>query len=103
MLQRIESYISISVKERGLGNRVDLSKATNILFGLRQQYGVYLEFPGRYEDGKVIVKIPYEDAMRLTTSPTKGQLYWTDENGNKKATVPAPVHVDELLREAGYD
>ena len=103
MLQKIESYLSISVKERGTGKEIDLSKAKNILFGIRQQYGTYLEFPGRYENGKVVVKVPYEDAMLLTTSPTRGQLYWTDENDNKKATVSAPVHVDELLREAGYD
>lgn len=103
MLQKIESYLSISIRERGTKKLVDLSKAKNILFSLKQQYGAYLEFSGKYENGKVIVKIPYEDAMRLTTSPTQGQLYWTDEKGNKKATLPVPVRVDELLREAGYD
>ena len=101
MLQKIESHILISVKENG--SLVDLSKSKSILFGIKQQYGKYMEFRGELVDGKILVKIPYKDAMNLTTSPTKCQLYWTDENGNKKATSSAPLPIEELLREAGYD
>lgn len=62
-----------------------------------------MEFPGTYTDGKILVKIPYESAMGLTTSSTKGQLYWTTENGNKQATKTISVPVEELIREVGYD
>lgn len=103
MLQRIESSLVLSVTNGQGGEKLDLSKATNLLFSIKQQYGVYLEFPVTHIDGKLLVKIPYESAMKLTTSPAKGQLYWTDEYGNKKATLSAPLCVEELLREAGYE
>lgn len=102
MLQRIESLLSLTVKNSD-GTLVDFSKASSILFSIRQQHGIYLEFPGLLVEGKLLVKVPYEDAMKLTTSPTKAQLYWTDEYNHKHATTACEIPVDELIREAGYD
>lgn len=103
MLQRIESKLVLSVQQGRNGELVDFSNARNFLFCVKQQYGVYMEFPAQYVNGKLLVIIPYRDAMKLTTSPTKGQLCWTDEYGNKKATLAEPLCVGELLREAGYE
>lgn len=102
MLQRIESNLLLTVKNLD-GTPVDFSKASNILFSIRQQHGVYLEFPALLVEGKLLVKVPYEDAMKLTTSPTKAQLYWTDEYDRKHATTACDIPVEELIREAGYD
>lgn len=55
MLQKIESHILISVKENG--SLVDLSKSKSILFGIKQQYGKYMEFPGELVDGKILVNV----------------------------------------------
>lgn len=103
MLQRIESKLVLSVRQGRNGELVDFSNARNFLFCVKQQYGVYMEFSAQYVNGKLLVIIPYKDAMKLTTSPTKGQLCWTDEYGNKKATLATPLCVGELLREAGYE
>ena len=103
MLQRIESKLVLSVRKGRNGELIDFSNARNILFCVKQQYGVYMEFPAKYTDGKLLVTIPYEEAMKLTTSPTKGQLCWTDEDGNRKASLATPLCVEELLREAGYE
>lgn len=103
MLQRIESKLVLSVRKGRNGELVDFSNARNFLFCVKQQYGVYMEFSAQYVNGKLLVIIPYKDAMKLTTSPTKGQLCWTDEYGNKKATLATPLCVGELLREAGYE
>lgn len=103
MLQRIESKLVLSVRQGRNGELVDFSNARNFLFCVKQQYGVYMEFPAQYVNGKLLVIIPYKDAMRLTTSPTKGQLCWTDEYGNKKASLAASLCVGELLREVGYE
>lgn len=103
MLQRIESKLVLSVRQGRNGELVDFSNARNLLFCVKQQYGVYMEFSAQYVNGKLLVIIPYKDAMKLTTSPTKGQLCWTDEYGNKKATLATPLCVGELLREAGYE
>ena len=102
MLQKIESTLLLTVKNTD-GTLVDFSKASNILFSLRQQYGTYLELPGLWAEGKLLVKVPYEDAMKLTTSSTKAQLYWTDEYNHKHATTAREISVEELIREAGYD
>ena len=103
MLQRIESKLVLSVRQGRNGELVDFSNARNFLFCVKQQYGVYMEFSAQYVNGKLLVIIPYKDAMKLTTSPTNGQLCWTDEYGNKKATLATPLCVGELLREAGYE
>lgn len=44
MLQKIQSNLLLTVKNSD-GSDVDFSKATNILFGIRQQPSLYLEFP----------------------------------------------------------
>lgn len=102
MLQRIESNLLLTVKDSN-GTPVDFSKASNILFSLRQQHGIYLEFPAILVEEKLLVKVPYEDAMKLTTSSAKAQLYWTDEYNHKHATTTCDISVDELIREVGYD
>lgn len=103
MLQRIESKLVLSVRKGRNGELIDFSNARHLLFCVKQEYGVYMEFPAQYTDGKLLVTIPYKDAMKLTTSPTKGQLCWTDEYGNKKASLATPLCVEELLRETGYE
>lgn len=106
MIQKIENILTLSVKESsptGLKKDVDLTKATNILFAIKQEFGQYIELEASLVDGKLTVKLPYDKAMLLTTSPSKVQLMWTDESGNKRATKPKAVPVEALLREAGYD
>lgn len=102
MLQRIKSNLLLTVKNSD-GTLVDFSKASNILFSLKQQHGIYLEFPALLVEEKLLVTVPYEDAMKLTTSPTKAQLYWTDEYNHKRATTVCNISVEELIREVGYD
>lgn len=102
MLQKIQSNLLLTVKNSD-GSDVDFSKATNILFGLRQQPSLYLEFPGVWVNGQLLVQIPFGDAMKLAVTATKVQLFWTDENGRKHATAASAISVEELIREAGYD
>ena len=99
MLQKIQSNLLLTVKNSD-GSDVDFSKATNILFGIRQQPSLYLEFPGVWVNGQLLVQIP---AMKLAVTATKVQLFWTDENGQKHATAASAISVEELIREAGYD
>ena len=68
MLQRIESKLVLSVRKGRNGELIDFSNARNLLFCVKQEYGVYMEFPAQYTDGKLLVTIPYKDAMKLTTS-----------------------------------
>lgn len=106
MIQKIENVLTISVKEvspAGLKKDIDLTEATNILFAIKQEFGQYIELEATSMDGKLIVKLPYNKAMLLTTSPSKVQLMWTDKFGNKRATKQKTVPVETLLREAGYD
>lgn len=106
MIQKIENVLSISVKERsptGTVTPVDLTGATHILFAIKQEFGQYIELDATLVDGKLVVKLPYDKAMLLTTSLSKVQLMWTDESGNKRATKPKVIPVEALLREAGYD
>lgn len=106
MIQKIENILSISVKEKsptGKVTPVDLTGATHILFTIKQRFGQYLEFNADFVEDSLVVKIPYEDAMKLSTSPAEVQLLWTDKDGNKQATKPKLVEVNKLLREAGYD
>lgn len=102
MLQKIQSNLLLTVKNSD-GSDMDFSKATNILFGIRQQPSLYLEFPGVWVNGQLLVQIPFEDAMKLAVTATKVQLFWTDENGQKHATAASAISVEELIREAGYD
>lgn len=67
MLQKIESKLVLSVRKGRNGELVDFSNARNLLFCIKQQYGVYMEFPAQYTNGKLLVTIPYEEAMKLTT------------------------------------
>lgn len=106
MIQKIENVLSISVKEKsptGKVTPVDLTGATHILFTIKQRFGQYLELEANFVEDTLVVRIPYEDAMKLSTSPAEVQLLWTDKDGNKQATKPKLVEVDKLLREAGYD
>lgn len=57
MLQKIQSNLLLTVKNSD-GSDVDFSKATNILFGLRQRPSLYLEYPGVWVDGQLLVAIP---------------------------------------------
>lgn len=106
MIQKIENILTLSVKElssTGSSKDVDFTGATHILFAIKQEFGQYIELEAVFVEGKLVVKLPYEKAMLLTTSLSKVQLMWTDESGNKRATKPKTVPVEILLREAGYD
>lgn len=102
MLQKIQSNLLLTVKDSD-GGDVDFSKATNILFGIRQRPSLYLEYPGVLVDGQLLVAIPFEDAMKLAVTTTKVQLFWTSADGRKHATAVSTISVEELIREAGYD
>lgn len=105
MIQKIENTLSItvnSVSSKGI-QAIDLSEATNIIFAIRQCSGQYIELQASLVEDHVIVKIPFDKAMLLTTTPTKVQLMWTDKDGNKYATKIKEVNVEHLLKESGYD
>lgn len=106
MIQKIQNRLVLTVKSRlptGKLEDFDMTGATNILFAIKQEFGQYIELEVTFVDGKLVVKLPYDKAMLLTTAPSKVQLMWTDESGNKRATKPKTVPVEALLREAGYD
>ena len=97
MFQKIANALSVEVEG------VDLTKASNLEFYVRQGCTFFLYTPTVVDETHLLVKIPYEDAMRLRPPQAKLQLALTDEGGNRRATVITEVSVLYLLKEDGYD
>lgn len=106
MIQKIQNRLVLTVRSRlptGKLEDFDMTGATNIILSIKQKFGQYIELEAAFIDNKIIATLPYDEAMKLTLSPTEVQLMWVDKDGNPRATKAKPIPVDKLLREAGYD
>ena len=96
MRQRMENSLLIKV------DGIDLTTVRNIEFYIRQG-GLFLQYtPEVISLEEMVVLIPYEDAMKLTTGECRLQFAYTDANGTPLATDVKTVSVGTLLKEAGY-
>lgn len=82
---------------------VDLTKLSNLEFYVKQNGFTLTYIPQVVEANKMVVVIPYEDAMQLSVGVVKLQFAFTDENGIPRASEPVVKTVGEFLKEAGYD
>lgn len=96
MRQRMKNYLSIAV------NGVDLTTVSNIEFYLRQASLFFQYTPKVVSAEEMLVEIPYEDAMKLTSGECRIQFAYTDISGTPLATDVKNVSVGTLLKEAGY-
>ena len=115
MIQKIQNRLVLTVRSRlptGKLEDFDMTGATNIILSIKQKFGQYIELEAAFVErrqqqilgyNKIIATLPYDEAMKLTLSPTEVQLMWVDKDGNPRATKAKPIPVDKLLREAGYD
>lgn len=106
MIQKIQNRLVLTVKSRlptGKLEDLDMTGATNIILSIKQKFGQYIELTVAIVGDKILATLPYEEAMKLTPSPTEIQLMWIDKDGNPRATKAKPIPVDKLIREAGYD
>lgn len=97
MRRKIENNILVNVEG------VDLTTVSNIEFYVKQP-ALFLEYiPRVISAGQMIVKIPYEDAMKLKLGGVSLQFAYTDASGTPNATDTIIASVKELLKEDGYD
>lgn len=97
MRQRMKNYLEVTA------NDVDLTTSINIEFYVRQGAFFRQYTPKVTASDKMIVEIPFDDAMKLASGEVRVQFALTDENGTPRATKPKAIPVEELLKEAGYD
>ena len=96
MRQRMKNYLRITVEG------VDLTTSSNIEFYIKQG-GLFLQYtPEVISSEEMLVAIPYEDAMSLSSTDCRVQFALTDANGTPLATNVKTVPVGILLKEAGY-
>lgn len=97
MIQRIGNTLRVEV-EGG-----SLEGATDLEFYIRQWGGIYIELtPTVVDDTHIDVEIPYDEAMKLSSTQAQLQLAFTSAAGMPCATDVLTVPVGELLKEAGY-
>lgn len=82
------------------GNRSDKGDKTGIYVKQACQFFEYT--PVVVDESHLLVKIPYEDAMRLRPGAVSLQCALTDADGNKQAAEIVQVDVKSFLKEAGY-
>ena len=97
MRKRIGNKLSIICDD------VDLTKATNIEFYVRQGDLFSQYTPVVVSPSQMTVDIPFEDAMKLTDEDVKLQMAFTDGDGNPRASEIVTRPVRDLLKEDGYD
>lgn len=97
MFQKIANALSVEVEG------TDLTKATGLEFYVRQACCFFQYTPTVVDETHLLVKIPYDDAMRLRPDKVHLQLALTDENGNPLAADIVQENVKKFLKEAGYD
>ena len=100
MKRRIQNRIEIKSNTAD----IDFTKCTDIEVFLAQ--GNYFErvyVPEVLASDKVVVTIPFVDAMELRIGKAFLQIALTDEFGNARASDAYTVDVTELYKEAGYD
>lgn len=97
MKRRIKNYLHITCDD------VDLTAISDIEFYIKQGT-LFLQYtPQVISSKEMLVAIPYEDAMKLTTGECRLQFAFTDPDGNPKASEITNGFVSELLKETGYD
>lgn len=97
MFQKIEDRLYVHLK-----GDVDLTKAVNIEFYVKQACQFFQYTPEVVDETHCTVLIPYEDAMKLRPGDVWLQMAFTDENGNKMKVPKVRQPVEEFLKEAGY-
>ena len=96
MRKRIENNLCITCDD------VDLTKAKNIEFYVKQG-DLFLQYsPDVTSKSQMTVKIPHEDAMKLTDENVKLQFALMDGDGNPRASAIITKPVRDMLKEAGY-
>ena len=97
MTEKIENLIKVTCDE------VDLTTITNIEFYVSQITFFETYEPIVVSPSEMVVKIPFEDAMRLTDGDVSLQFAFTDADGNHRASDIVKTNVSRLLKEDGYD
>lgn len=97
MRRRIKNNLHITVEG------VDLTKASNLEFYMRQGPLFRQYVPEVLSESEMLVTIPLEDTTSLELTKVSLQLAFTNENGEPLATDPSIIPVDDLLKEVGYD
>lgn len=97
MRERIRNELHIEVEG------VDLTTVRNIEFYVRQGKCFFETYPVSVVSAtEMVVSIPFEDAMRLTSSMASLQFAFVDANGTPRASEVAAEPVNVLLKKAGY-
>ena len=81
---------------------IDLTKCSNIKFYMQQDSSEFPEYNG-IAYSKLIVEIPYDDAMKLSCGTVEAQVCMQDEYGNSRATNVMTITVEELIAKNGYN
>lgn len=98
MKQKIKNALLVECED------VDLTKTSNIEFYLKQSGKTLPPYtPQVLDEHRMVVVIPYEDAMELTVTSVRMQFAFVDENGVPRASEIVTKSVGEFLKEAGYD
>ena len=96
MRKRIENNLCITCED------IDLAKATNIEFYVRQGDLFFQYLPVVTSSSQMNVKIPFDDAMKLSDANVKLQFALVDGDGNPRASAIVTEPVRDLLKEVGY-
>ena len=97
IFQKVKNTLSITV------DGAEFLTARNIEFYVRQGSTFFEYIPEVISDTEIVVTIPYEDAMKLSSFDVYLQLAYTDSNGNVVVTEKSACTVSVFLKEAGYD
>lgn len=98
MRERIKNSIYVEVEG------VDLTTISNVEFYVRQKPEFYEKYPVNIASAsEMVVTIPFEDAMRLTTGPAQLQFAFVDERGTPRASDIVVEDVGRLLAKEGYN
>ena len=82
---------------------IDLMKCSNFQFYLLQNNMQFSYAASASTSNKLIVEIPYEDAMKLVPGCAQAQVCLTDGAGNARATNLMQLRIEELINKDGYD
>lgn len=81
---------------------VNLTKVRNIEFYIKQGDILLEYYPEVLSLHEMVVKMPFEDAKKLSCGHAELQFAFIDENGTPRASDIEKHHVADLLKEAGY-
>ena len=97
MREKIQNTLEIGTED------IDLTALTDIEFYVSHKnfFGCYI--PTVISPNKMVVIVPYEDAMKLNSGRVELQFAFTDANGVPGASDIASMTVERFLKEAGYD